>query len=219
MAYPCLQKLARILAVFSTAFLALNALVQGQVADDAVVTKSVAAGDAASALTHVQADAAEAYLIGAEDILAINIWHEPEISRAVPVRPDGKISLPLVGDVQASGLTPDQLQASLTDGLRKYLSNPEVTVIVQEAKSHRFNIVGEVTKPGSYVLGDSLTVLDAIALAGGFREFAHEKKIYVLRTQSDGSKRRISFNYKQVIKGFNVSQNIVLQSRDTVVVP
>jgi polysaccharide biosynthesis/export protein len=198
-----------------------NSLAQQQATEDRVAMDSSApaADPSTSSVPHRRIKAKEAYLIGPEDVLAINVWHEQEISRAVPVRPDGKISLPLVGEVQASGLTPDQLQANLTDGLRKYLDHPEVTVIVQEAKSHRFNLVGEVMKPGSYTLGEPMTVLDAIALAGGFRDFAHEKKIYVLRARSDGSQQRIPFNYKEVIKGRKISQNILLQPGDTVVVP
>jgi polysaccharide export outer membrane protein len=161
----------------------------------------------------------DAYVIGADDVLAINVWRDKELSRVVPVRPDGNISLPLVNEVQASGLTAEQLQARLSEGLRKYLDHPEVTVIVQEAKSHHFNVVGEVQKPSFYLLSQPLTVLDAIALAGGFRDFAKRKKIYVLRAQPDGSEQRIAFNYNEVIKGRNVSQNILLQPGDTLVIP
>jgi len=159
------------------------------------------------------------YVIGPDDALRINVWHEQEMSGSLPVRPDGKISVPLIGEIQASGLTPSQLEAEITAGLRKYLKNPEVTVIVQEAKSQHFNIIGEVGKPGSYVLTQQSTVLDAIALAGGFRDFAKVKKIYILRVLPDGSQRRLPFNYKQVIEGRNVLQNISLQARDTIVVP
>jgi polysaccharide export outer membrane protein len=161
----------------------------------------------------------EKYLIGADDVLAIDVWHEKELSRVVPVRPDGKISLPLLGDLQASGLTPVQLQASIAGRLDTYVGHPEVTVIVQEARSQRFNVVGEVQKAGSYVLGQPLTVLDALALAGGFRDFAKSKKIYVLRLRLDGSQNRIPFNYKELIKGKNIAQNVLLQPGDTVVVP
>jgi hypothetical protein len=114
----------------------------------------------------------DAFITGAEDVLAINVWKEPEISRSVPVRSDGKISLPLVGEVQASGETPRKLEQEIASKLRSYVSEPEVTVIVQEIRSQRFNILGQVAKPGSYSLTNSVTVLDAIALAGGFRDFA-----------------------------------------------
>lgn len=161
----------------------------------------------------------DAFVIGAEDILSINVWKEQELSRQVPVRPDGMISLPLLGDVKASGLTPLQLQDLLTTDLKKYISDPQVTVIVTQVNSLSFNVVGEVLKPGYYPLTRRMTVLDAIAMAGGFRDFAKVKKIYVLRTQADGKQVRLPFNYKNVVKGKNAGQNIELQPRDTLVVP
>lgn len=164
-------------------------------------------------------NSANEYLIGPDDVLAINVWKEPEISRTLPVRPDGNISLPLVGDVKASGQTPTQLQKEIQDQLVEYLSNPEVTVLVQEAKSHKFNIIGEVTKPGSYVMAGPMTVLDAIATAGGLREFARTTRIYVLRVNADGSRLRLPFNYKQVLKGNNLRADVQLQPHDTIVVP
>lgn len=161
----------------------------------------------------------DSYVIGAEDILSINVWKEQEVSRQVPVRPDGMISLPLLGDVKAAGLTPLQLQDQLTTELKKYISDPQVTVIVTQVNSLSFNVVGEVLKPGYYPLTRRMTVLDAIALAGGFRDFAKVKKIYVLRTEADGKQVRLPFNYKNVVKGKNSNQNIELEPRDTLVVP
>lgn len=158
------------------------------------------------------------YVIGETDLLVINVWRDQELSRTIPVRPDGKISLPLIGELQASGLTPAALQATITQKLRDYVEHPEVTVIVQEARSQVFNIMGEVLKPGTYPLGQRLTVLDAIALAGDFKEWAKKSKIYVLRTHADGKTERLPFDYKKVLKG-DLSQNIFLQPRDTVVVP
>jgi polysaccharide export outer membrane protein len=176
--------------------------------------------DAAAASSPVKPNtSANEYVIGSDDVLAVNVWREPEISRTLPVRPDGNISLPLVGDLLASGHTPDQLQKEIKRQLLAYFSNPEVTVVVQEAKSHRFNIVGEVEKPGSYVMSSSMTVLDAIALAGGLRDFARATKIYVLRVSPDGSRARLPFNYKHVIKGSNLQQNVELEPHDTIVVP
>jgi polysaccharide biosynthesis/export protein len=163
--------------------------------------------------------AAEEYMIGPDDLLAVNVWREPEISRNVVVRPDGRISLPLVGDLRASGRTPVQLQDDIKGMLSNYLASPEVTVIVQEARSQKFNILGEVEHPGSYPLSRSMTVLDAIAIAGGLRDFAKSGKIYVLRIKDDGSRARLQFNYKEVIKGQSLSQNVELRPRDTVVVP
>jgi len=159
------------------------------------------------------------YVIGPEDVLAINVWKEPEISRSVTVRLDGAISLPLVGEVQAATKTPLQLEKEITKKLQAYISEPEVAVIVQQMMSKRFNVLGEVMKPGSYLLTNSTTVLDAIALAGGFRDFAKQKNIYVLRHNADGTEERLPFNYKEVVKGKNVEQNIRLQARDSVVVP
>jgi polysaccharide export outer membrane protein len=163
--------------------------------------------------------AAEEYMIGPDDLLAVNVWREPEISRNVVVRPDGRISLPLVGDLRASGRTPVQLQDDIKGMLLNYLASPEVTVIVQEARSQKFNILGEVEHPGSYPLSRSMTVLDAIAVAGGLRDFAKSGKIYVLRITDNGSRARLQFNYKEVIKGQSLSQNVELRPRDTVVVP
>jgi polysaccharide biosynthesis/export protein len=161
----------------------------------------------------------DTYVIGTEDMLAINVWKEPEISKLVPVRPDGMISLPLLGEIKAAGLTPVQLKEQITIPLKKLMSDPEVTVIVTEVHSLAFNIVGQVMKPGYYPLTRRMTVLDAIALAGGFRDFAKQKKVYVLRTMADGKQVRLPFNYKDVIKGKHAAQNIELQPRDTLVVP
>jgi polysaccharide export outer membrane protein len=160
------------------------------------------------------------FLIGNEDLLAVNVWKEPEISRAIPVRTDGRISLPLVGELEAKGHTARQLQDEITKKLKAYLSNPEVTVIVQEIRSQRFNILGQVARPGSYPLSKPMTVLDAIAVAGGVGEFAKLGGIYVLRRDLDGiTSRRIPFNYKQVIKNKRLEQNVELEARDTIVVP
>jgi polysaccharide biosynthesis/export protein len=193
---------------------ALSIPVVGQTAEATIDSE----GAAASATVKLQ-PAPKEYVIGPDDVLAVNVWKEPEISRTLPVRPDGNISLPLMGDLMASGRTPVQLQKEIKDHLVEYLSNPEVTVLVQEAKSHKFNIIGEVEKPGSYVMGGPMTVLDAIALAGGVRDFARTTKIYVLRVNADGSRTRLPFNYKHVIKGNDLHADVQLQPRDTIVVP
>ena len=161
----------------------------------------------------------ENYVIGRDDLLSINVWKETEISRVVEVRPDGKISLPLVGELQASGLQPIELQKQIAERLKSYLANPEVTVIVQEVRSQKFNVMGQVARHGTYVLDKPMTVLDGLALAGGFRDFAKEKKIYVLRKQPNGTDVRLPFNYKKVVKGQNLAQNVALESGDTIVVP
>jgi polysaccharide export outer membrane protein len=159
------------------------------------------------------------YVIGANDALAIDVWKEPNVSRSVSVRSDGKISLPLVGELQASGQTPQQLEQEITKRLQSYISEPEVTVIVTESKSQKVNILGMVARPGAYLLTSSTTILDAVAMAGGFKDFAKQKSIYVLRQAPDGTQQKIPFNYKDVIKGKNPEQNIRLQAGDTVVVP
>lgn len=159
------------------------------------------------------------YVIGNSDVLAITVWKEPDVSRSIPVRPDGKISLPLAGEIQAAGRTPLQLEEEIAAKLQTYINKPEVTVIVQEINSEKFNILGRVIKPGSYPLSGSATVLDAIATAGGFQDFAKQKSIYILRSNPAGGQSRMMFNYKDVVKGKHPEQNIKLEPRDTIVVP
>jgi polysaccharide export outer membrane protein len=184
-------------------------------------TSRMATG-APSALGHSPSPSASTtpesdYVIGPDDVLAVNVWKEPELSRSVLVRPDGKITLPLLRDTQASGSTPGQLQARIEKILSDYISKPEVTVIVQEAKSRKFNILGQVQKPGSYLLNSPVTVLDAIALAGGFREWAKVNSIYILRDAASGSPQKIPFHYKDVVKG--LAPNLQLNVKDTIIVP
>ena len=158
------------------------------------------------------------YVIGPQDVLDLNVWKEPDISRAVPVRPDGKISLPLLNDVTAAGLTPMQLQAKVTEGLKKFISDPQVTVIVTQVNSRRIYVVGEVARPGAFPMLPHMTVLQALSTAGGFNQFAKLGGIYVLRTEN-GRQVTLPFNYKQVIRGKDATQNISLQPGDTIVVP
>lgn len=159
------------------------------------------------------------FVIGNEDVLAVSVWKEPELSKSIPVRLDGRISLPLIGELQAAGLTPSQLEQDISTRLRKYIAEPEVTVIVQQINSQNFNILGQVVRPGSYSLASASTVLDAIAAAGGFRDFAKQKSVYVLRQHPDGPESRMTFNYKDFIKGKSPEQNIRLEPHDTVIVP
>jgi polysaccharide export outer membrane protein len=158
------------------------------------------------------------YIIGPQDIIDISVWKEPDFSRSVPVRPDGKISLPLLNDVQAAGLTPTQLGSQITTNLTKYVTNPQVTVIVSQINSQRIYILGEVTRPGAYTLIPEMNVLQALSNAGGLTAFANSKKIYVLR-QDSSKQQKIYFNYKDVISGKVPSQNIALKAGDTIVVP
>jgi len=158
------------------------------------------------------------YIIGAQDVLDISVWKEPEVSRVVPVRPDGKISLPLLNDVQAAGLTPTQLAAQITESLKKFVTNPQVTVIVTAINSQRIYILGEVNRAGAYPLLPNMTVLQGLSSAGGFTLFANLKKIYMLRMEN-GKQVKYPFNYKDVINGKAPEENVVLKAGDTIVVP
>lgn len=159
------------------------------------------------------------YLIGIDDVLAINVWHETDISRTVPVRSDGKISLPLAGELQAAGRTPIQLEQDITAKLRSFMTDPEVTVIVQQTNSEKINVIGQVVKPGAYSYTVAPTVVDALAAAGGLRDFAKKKAIVILREKPGGGQDRMTFNYSDFLKGKNETKNIDLQPHDTVVVP
>lgn len=186
---------------------------------------SVAAQDAAKSgskaaqATSQSAVAADAsYKIGPQDVLRIDVWKEGEISRSVPVRPDGKISLPLLNDVQAAGLTAMELANSITEGLKKFITSPQVTVTVTEINSRRVYVTGEVTRPGAYPLLPNMTVLQAVTSGGGFTQFARTKNIYVLRNEG-GKQTKYPFNYNDVVKGKRPEENITLQPGDTIVVP
>jgi len=176
--------------------------------------KSESRGGAASGETEKN----PVYIIGPEDVLDITVWKEPDVSRVVPVRPDGRISLPLIHDVQAAGLSPEQLAATLTERFHKYLNDPKVTVIVTAINSQRVFVVGEVLRAGAFPLIPGMTVLQALSSAGGFTTFANVKKIHVLRTR-DGKQMELDFNYRDVLRGDNSEQNITLEPGDTVVVP
>jgi polysaccharide biosynthesis/export protein len=193
--------------------LSLAATAQQQIAGS---TKSMGGADAKVALPQQAAQAPE-YIVGEGDVLHINVWKETEISQTVVVRPDGNISLPLVNEIAVAGLTPRQIQQLVTDKLKTVLTNPQVTVTVTEVRSKMVYITGEVSHPGAYSVASPLNVLQLIARAGGLNEWANRKNIYILRA---GDKRnRLHFNYKEVVKGKNSGQNILLQPGDTVVVP
>jgi polysaccharide export outer membrane protein len=158
------------------------------------------------------------YVIGPQDVLDISVWKEPELTRPVPVRPDGKISMPLLNDVQAAGKTPLQLAADITTGLKKFVTDPQVTVIVTTINSQRVFILGEVNRAGAYPLLPNMTVLQALSSAGGFTIYANLKKIYVLRVE-EGKQVKHPFNYKDVLAGKAADQNIFVKAGDTIVVP
>ena len=158
------------------------------------------------------------YTIGPEDVVNIAVWKEPDFTTTIPVRPDGKISVPLIGDVQASGKTPEVLAAELTTLLKKYVEQPRVTVMVTAVNSRRVFLLGEIIRPGPIVMTPGMTVLQAIAAGGGPSPYANTKKIYVLRNER-GSQSKYPFNYKEAIKGNVGSENILLIPGDTIVVP
>jgi polysaccharide export outer membrane protein len=180
---------------------------------------SVEASQGQAAEEDIKKSHDNSYVIGNDDVLGINVWKDPDLSRSIPVRSDGKISLPLVGELQAAGRTPLQLEHEIALSLKDYMTAPEVTVIIEQINSKKFNILGQVLKPGSYSLALATTVMDAIATAGGFRDFAKKEDIYILRELPDGTESHIRFNYKSFIKGKNPAQNIKLEPHDTVIVP
>ena len=172
---------------------------------------------AAAAEAHQSPAVPADYVIGADDTLRISVWKEPDMNATLPVRPDGKISLPLLDDVQAAGLTPLQLKDSIKEKLKKYIADPRVTVVVTAMNSQRIYVLGEVTHTGAMPLLPNMTVLQALSSAG-FTQFANLKAIYLLRTQN-GKQTKMPFNYKEAIKGRGTQQNITLKPGDTIVVP
>jgi polysaccharide export outer membrane protein len=157
------------------------------------------------------------YVIGPEDVVHVQVWKENDLTATLPVRPDGKISLPLLNDVQAAGLTPEQLAQSLTEKLKKYIADPRVTVVVTAINSKRIYLIGEVLHTGGMPLLPNMTVLQALSSAG-LNQFAKTKGIYVLRTVN-GKQEKLAVNYRKLVKGQEIEENYVLQSGDTIVIP
>jgi len=189
-------------------------LAQSNDASQAPADKPAAAATAPPA---VLGGAPTDYVIGADDTLHISVWKEPDLSETLPVRPDGKISMPLLGDVEAAGMTPTGLGVSITDKLKKYVADPRVTIVVTAMNSQRIFVTGEVTHAGAMPLLPHMTMLQALA-AAGFTQFANLKAIYLLRYEN-GKQLKLPFNYKEVVKGNHPEQNITLRPGDTVVVP
>jgi polysaccharide export outer membrane protein len=158
------------------------------------------------------------YLIGPDDHLTVMFWREKDLSADVIVRPDGKISLPLLNDVQAAGLTPEQLREKVTDEAKRYVEDPVATVVVRQINSRKVFITGQVEKPGPYPLTAPTTVLQLISTAGGLKEYAKRDKIVIMRTEN-GKQTSLRFNYDQVIDRKNLKQNVELKPGDTVLVP
>jgi polysaccharide export outer membrane protein len=208
-----MKKVLNIMCLASLLCVAIGALSQDPNGNHATPKP----GNAGASGTSAAPDAPADYVIGADDTLHISVWKEPDLSATLPVRPDGKISLPLLNDVQASGLTPMQLSASITEKLKKYIADPRVTVVVGAMNSRRIFVTGEVLHPGVLTLLPHMTMLQALSSAG-FTQFANTKRIYLLRTEN-GQQVKLPFNYKEVVKGRHPEQNITLQPGDTVVVP
>jgi polysaccharide export outer membrane protein len=194
---------------FAVSLLALTIHAQ-QPSKDAPGRQGIATSSATDAAAKTE------YKIGPQDLLQIDVWKEPEITRTIPVRPDGKISLPLLNDVQASGLTAMQLAANIRESLGKYLTNPQVTVTVTQINSQRVFVTGEVAKSGAIPLLAGMTALQALSSSGGFTQFAKIKAIYILRIQN-GKQEKIAYNYKEVLKGNK--EDVPMQPGDVIVVP
>jgi polysaccharide export outer membrane protein len=158
------------------------------------------------------------YIIGSEDVLYIHVWKEEHLSRTVPVRIDGKISIPLVDEIQAAGLTPLQLKELLMKRLKEFVDIPNISVMVMEANSFKVYISGQVRNPGVYRLRSETTLLQIIPMVGGFTEWANQKKILIIRKEN-GKEKRMTVNYKKIVKGDDPSSNIILKSGDTIIVP
>ena len=167
-----------------------------------------------------QAEAAvgDEYVIGPEDVLYIHVWKEDTLTRNIPVRTDGKISLPLIQEVKAAGLTPLQLREILTRKFKEFIENPIVSVTVVEINSYKVYVIGQVKNPGVHRLRSETTVTQIIVLAGGFTDWANPKKIWVIRKEN-GKEKRITVNYKRIMAGKDLDSNIILKAGDTVVVP
>jgi len=153
------------------------------------------------------------YKIGAEDVINVRVWREPELSGPIMVRPDGNITLPLVGELKVEGMTPDELGKAITEALKDKLTRPEVFIQVQQVNSKKYYISGEVNRTGAFPLVTPVTVFEALSIAGGLREYANQKNIVIVR-----GNERLKFNYKEVVDGKNLKQNVVLQSGDNIIV-
>jgi polysaccharide export outer membrane protein len=196
-----------------------DAVVHAQAPAPMLVANAAASSPAAATGLPVKPTTPNGYVIGVDDVLSILFWRDKDLSAPeITVRPDGKVTLPLLNDLQAAGLTPEQLRDSVLDAARKYVEDPNPTVIVKEIKSRKVFITGQVEKPGPYPLNGSVTVLQLIATAGGLRDFADGKNITVMRSHQ-GTQSAFEFNYQDVVKKKHVLQNIELEPGDTVVVP
>jgi len=155
----------------------------------------------------------DTYILGAEDVITVRVWREQDLSGPHTIRPDGKITMPLIKEIQAAGLTPNKVAEAITAALSKFVNSPDVAVSVDDVRSRRYFVDGEINRPGAYPLATPTTAFEAITMAGGFREFANKKHIVILRGD-----KRIKFNWSEVLKGKNLSQNINLENGDRIMV-
>jgi len=208
-----MKKVMKLACLVLLGFATISVWAQDDTGDSAAKPDKPAAAVAQPPAPETPSD----YVIGADDTLHISVWNETQLNVTLPVRPDGKISLPLLDDVQAAGLTPMQLGGSIKEKLKKYIADPRVTVVVTAMNSQRIYVLGEVTHTGAMALLPHMTMLQALSSAG-FTQFANLKAIYLLRMQ-DGQQTKIRFNYKDAIKGRGTQPNLVLKPGDTLVVP
>ena len=204
-----------------TAALSIPAFPQGQNPRESTQTTQTAlakpSGDRPEGV-NPPAKVGKDYVIGPDDVLDVSVWKEQELTRSLQVRPDGKISMPLLGDVQAAGLTPGQLGQSVSEKLKKYLTAPQVTVILTQINSQRVYVTGEVTRPGAYPVLPGMTILQAITSAGGLTQFANSKKIFLMRDENH-IQTKYAFSYKEVLDGRKAEENLPVKAGDTIVVP
>jgi polysaccharide biosynthesis/export protein len=208
-----MKKVTKLACLVLLGFAAIGMWAQDDTGDAAAKPAKAAVPEVQASTPGVPSD----YIIGADDMLHISVWKEPDMSVSLPVRPDGKISMPLLDDVQAAGMTPMQLGVSIKEKLKKYIADPRVTVVVTAMNSQRIYVLGEVMHTGAMPLLPNMTVLQALSSAG-FTQFANLKAIYLLRVQ-DGKQTKLPFNYRDAIKGRGAQQNIILKPGDTLVVP
>ena len=204
-----MKKLVYVGIIGLAVFLISTSIVCPQTEKEMVLKKQVQA--------EVAADS-DQYVIGAEDVLYIHVWREETLSRTITVRMDGKISMPLIDEIQAAGLTPLQLKESLIQRLKQFIDNPNVSVIVSETNSFKVYVTGQVRTPGVYRLKSETSILQIITMAGGFTDWANQKKILIIRKE-DGKEKRIIVNYKKIVKGEDPKSNIILKAGDTIIIP
>ena len=210
-----------LLAIASVAALTVPALLRGQnPPETSQATQTASAKPTANRPEGVNppVKVGKDYVIGADDVLDVSVWKEQDLTRTLQVRPDGKISMPLLGDVQAAGLTPSQLAQTVSERLKRYLTAPQVTIILTQINSQRVYVTGEVTRPGAYPLLPGMTILQAITSAGGLMQFANAKKIFLMRDENH-IQTKYPFSYKEVLDGRKAEENLPVKAGDTIVVP